>query len=154
MFSDQLRDFLLYTLCVENYFPLIMAVFEKMCATTRKSSEVTSSTLRSGRLPAVLQFPTLSERDGRFFADPSRIATGVAPTAQSLQVTLWTPSYQLGEGAWEWCTVSQHRDPLSLEKGQWPHAVATYRRHCNTPSWGTPLKRKIGLGSLYRATLC
>ena len=64
----------------------------------------------------------------------------VAQTAQSLQETLWTASYQLAEGDRYWCTVSQHRDPLSLEKGQWPHALATYRQHGNTPSWSTPLK--------------
>ena len=33
-------------------------------------------------------------------------------------------------------------DPISLEKGQWLHALATYRRHGNTPSWRMqPLKR-------------
>jgi len=40
-------------------------------------------------------------------------------TAQSLEETLWTASYQMAEGDWYWCTVSQHRDPLSLEKGWW-----------------------------------
>jgi len=40
-------------------------------------------------------------------------------------------------------TVSQHRDPLSLEKGQWPHALETYCRHGNTPSWGTLQMKKV-----------
>jgi len=39
-------------------------------------------------------------------------------------------------------TVSQYRDPLSLEKGQRPHALTTYRRRGNTLSRGTPLKKK------------
>jgi len=31
--------------------------------------------------------------------------------------------------------------PLSREKGQWPHTLAMYRPHGNSPSWGTwPLK--------------
>jgi len=32
--------------------------------------------------------------------------------------------------------LCQHQDPLSLEKGQQPHALATYRRHGNTPITG------------------
>jgi len=39
-------------------------------------------------------------------------------------------------------TVSQYRDPLSLEIGQRPHALTTYRRRGNTLSRGTPLKKK------------
>ena len=38
------------------------------------------------------------------------------------------------------CTVSQHRDPLSLEKGQWPCALSTYGRHGNTTTWGMLMK--------------
>ena len=61
---------------------------------------------------------------------------------------LWTPTYHPVEADWCWCTVGlgQHRDPLSLEKHQWPHALVTYCRHGNTPSWGTsPKKKKVGL---------
>jgi len=50
---------------------------------------------------------------------------GVALTAQSLEETLWTLTYQLADGDWCWCTVSQHRGKLSLEKGQWPRALVT-----------------------------
>ena len=34
-------------------------------------------------------------------------------------------SIETDEGDWYWWTVSQQRDPLSLEKGHWPHALAT-----------------------------
>ena len=40
-----------------------------------------------------------------------------------LLLLLWTLTYQLAEGNWHWCTVCQHQDPLSLEKGQQPHAL-------------------------------
>ena len=73
-------------------------------------------------LPAVLQFLALSERDGSAslgtwgpWTGSASGHWGVVPTAQSLEETLWTASYQLAEGDWYWCTVSQHRDPLSLK---------------------------------------
>ena len=43
------------------------------------------------------------------------------------------PTYHLADSNWYWRTVSQHRDPVSLEKGQWPHALAKYCWHGNTP---------------------
>jgi len=59
---------------------------------------------------------------------------------------LWSPCvcpHTTCHGNWYWCTASEHRDPLSLQKGQRPHTLATYRRHGNTPWWGTWLKKKI-----------
>ena len=49
---------------------------------------------------------------------------GVAPTTQLLEETTWTPSDQLAEGDWYWCTVSQHRDPLSHSATATLHHVA------------------------------
>ena len=67
---------------------------------------------------------------------------GVAPTAQSLEGTLWTQNVPPG-----WWGSTQMYSQLTLgstqpgEFSQWPYTLATHRRHGNTPSRGAPLKR-------------
>ena len=99
----------------------------------------TSPSLLWGRLPAVDQFPHRIQetrlafwgtwRARRFYTWSSPGHWGVAPTTRSLEETLWTPTYQLAEGDWYWCTISQHLGPLSLEKASdrtlWRYIIDT-----------------------------
>jgi len=90
--------------------------------------------LLSGELPAVLQFLALSERQLRFFGHVARAYPtgspsghwGVAATGQSLEETLWMPSYQLAEGDWYRCTVSQHH--LHSQSVDWYWQTKQYRK--------------------------
>ena len=61
-----------------------------------------------------------------FWQDHYRV---IALTAQSLEETLWTPTSQLAEGEWYWCS---HRDPLSVQKGRRPYAFVNVIRHSIT----------------------
>jgi len=91
-------------LCVGHVFPCSLSLSKilRIQCTRHVANFATRQTTA-----AVLQFPALSERDGSAPMGMWCVRTlnritigslGVAPTAQSLEKTLWTASYQLAEG--------------------------------------------------------
>jgi len=79
-------------------------------------------------------FPTLFERDDSASLGLWHMYTINGITVDDWAVTLTfaeslhTPAYYLAEGDRYWCTLSQHQDHFSLEKGQQLHALATAGR--------------------------
>ena len=69
---------------------------------------------------------------------------GVAPTAQSLEETLRTPTFHVAE--WinsdvQSVNIGIYSAWTNASDRRWLYTLVTHRRHGNTPSTGTPLTR-------------
>jgi len=112
-----------------------------------------SSTLLSGRLPAVLQLHRIRERRLRCFGHVAR-ADPKQDQHRVIGASLRPPSdwrRPCGRPRTSWLSRATDSDVQSVNIGihsAWSKASDRarsgeyYRRHGNTPSWGTPLKNR------------